>query len=195
MKRAPQWFTRALEILDPLLRVRWSDVSAKWVIDRRAVLTQEEMRGLEKRESGLRLAMNNIPSDAPENRIHELRIKWMDVKDEYDSAREVRRVVMKPDVLTEKTYHMLCRSDIVGYGGYARFADDLEASEDKARADSERVWDNKCDARDKEANSMLEFVLRKKQVLLNERCMDMRRLLHGVHSKPTDGPLIQVTDF
>jgi len=196
-KTAPQWFRRAIEILDPLLRVRWSDASGVWVIDRLSVLTIKEVQDLKKREAGLFKAMqpHNIPADARPTLIHDRRQKWMETKDELDSALDRRRIICKPTVLTNEVYNALCMSDIKAYGGYARFADKIEEDEEREARDKQRIEDNKMSAMNHEVFDMLDWLHRKRGSALDNNEQDMRYMLHGKRTQKEDAPLIQLAEF
>lgn len=197
MPRPAEWFVRAIGILDPLLGVRYSDASSQYVIDRKAVLGPTELHYLRKKEAGLwfQSQAQNLPVNTSTNVLHQNRIKWLGIKAELESAEAERRVIFTTKEITPKTYEYLCASDIHSYGGYARFADDLEAEESRAEADKQRVLDNRANAMHGEVFDMISFLNRKKGALLDSQCMDMNLMLHGRKTDPEAGPMVKLTDF
>lgn len=197
MPRPAEWFTNAIGILDPLLGVRWSDATSQYVIDRRAVLGPTELHYLRKKEAGLwfQSQAQNLPVNTSTNVLHQNRIKWLGIKAELESAEANRRVIFTTKEITPKTYEYLCASDIHSYGGYARFADDLEAEESRAEADKQRVLDNKSNAMHAEVYDIMNFLNRKKGALLDQNCMDMNLMLHGRKTERDAEATIKLTDF
>ena len=195
--RPPEWFVKAIGILDPLLSVHWSDATAQFVIDRKAVLAPTELHYLRKKEAGLwfQSQAQNLPTDTSTNVLHQNRIKWLGIKAELESAEAGRRVIFTTKELTPKTYEYLCASDIRNYGGYARFADDLEAEEARAESERERVMDNKSRAIHGEVYDMINFLHRKKGAYLDQNCQDMKFMLHGKRADPGDEPLIKLAEI
>lgn len=191
---APQWFIKAIAILDPLLTVRRSEVSNHWVIERTAVIPPSEVEILRRRTARI-WRWVTFPNEEQKKQIHKNRIAWQAIADELKSAEVGKRVICRPRDLTTEVYDGLCRSDFRRYGGYARFCNDLEAGEERYEADQERVMSNKRRAVNGEVYSILEFLDRKQSEKLNHGHQDMSYLLHGKHSKPGDAPLIQLSDF
>lgn len=197
MPSPAQWFANAIAILDPLLRVRWSDAVSQYVIDRKAVIGLDELKYLRKKESGLwfQSQAQNLPVDTASAKLHEYRMKWISIKMELESAEESRRVIFSTKELTPKMYEYLCASDIRNYGGYARFADDLEAEEARAESERKRVLDNKNLALHGEVYEMMDFLHRKKGALLDRKCTDMRLMLHGKPTTQESEPLVRLAEF
>lgn len=197
MPRPAEWFVKAIGILDPLLGVRWSDAGAQYVIDRKAVLGPDELKYLRRKEAGLwqQCQAQNLAADKPTSDLHEKRMKWIAIKMELESAEAERRVIFSTKELTPKMYEHLCASDIKRYGGYARFADDLEAEESRAEADRKRILDNKNRAMHGEVFEMMDFLHRKKGTYLDRACTDMRLMLHGKPTTQESDPLVRLTDL
>lgn len=196
MPRPAEWFTKAIGILDPLLSVRWSDATAQYVVDRTAVLSQDELYYLRKKEAGLwfQSQAQNLPIDVSTNVLHQNRIKWLGIKAELESAEAGRRVIFTTKELTPKTYEYLCASDIRNYGGYARFADDLEAEEARTEAERVRVMDNKANVVHGEVFDIMNFLHRKKGALLDRNCMDLNLMLHGKKTTQDSEPIIKIAE-
>lgn len=197
MPRPAEWFVSAIAILDPLLRVRWSEATSNYVIDRKAVLGPTELYYLRKKEAGLwfNCQAQNLPADTPNSKLTEYRMKWISIKAELESAEDSRRVIFIAKQLTKEHYNYLCTSDIKRYGGYARFADNLEAEESRAEADKERVMENKRNAMHAEVYDMMDFLHRKKGAYLDANCTDMHLMLHGRPKTPESEPLVRLTDL
>ncbi|HEY6766645.1 MAG TPA: hypothetical protein VI386_17940 [Candidatus Sulfotelmatobacter sp.] len=193
--KPPQWFVRAIGMLDPLLSVRRSVSSNHWVIERKAVVPISEIEVLQRRESRIWRWVSNPVGDDQRNQIHKNRIAWQSLRDEVVSAQAGKRVISRPRVLTQEVYNDLCKSDLQRYGGFARFCNDIETAEERAEADGERQLSNKRQAMSGEVFSILNFLERKRTEAMNHGHRDMSYLLHGKHSKPGDAPLIQLNEF
>lgn len=191
MKHPPEWFVRAINILDPLLSVRWGDVIGQWIIERKGVIPQSEIDFLTKREARTRNWVTNPPADASATSIKTNQNTWYGVSEELISAKQHRRIILFTQRLDNQIYEMLVAADMQRYGGYARFADEIEAKEDRERADAERVAENKRHAFNLEVADMMHFVWRKKETELLSGHRNMNYLLHG---KESNRPLIQLTD-
>lgn len=193
----PAWFVRAIGILDPLLSVRRSEVSSHWVIERKAAVPASETATLIRREARI-WRWINFPNEDQKKNLHKNRVAWQAIHDEVAAARAGKRVVCRPRTLTQQVYNDLCASDIRGYGGFARFCTDMEAEEERVEAEAERVTSNKRQAMNGEVYSILNFLDRKRFDAISNRPeseLDLKYLLHGKHTQPGDGPLIQLTDF
>lgn len=191
---APQWFVRALSTLDPLLRVRWGNVRAHWVIERKGIIPAQELEILIRRERRL-WRWITTPAPAQQDAIHKNRITWMNVAEELDSARRGYRVICMPTVLNNQVYHDLCRSDFQRYGGFARFCDELEAQETFAENDAERQLTNKRQAMNGEVYDIMQFLNRKRGSAMEAGRTDLNYLLHGKQSPEGDKPLLTLAEF
>lgn len=197
MPSPAEWFVKAIGILDPYLRVRWSDHSSQYVVDRKAIIPPDEIHFLRKREAGLwwQSQEQNLPIDTPTKELHRKRMAWISCREELTSAEDGRRVIFTTKDITPKTYEWLCASDIRNYGGYARFADDLEAEEARAQVERDRINENKMNAMSGEVYDIMNFLERKKGVLLDQNCMDLSLMLHGKKTTAESEPLIKFTDL
>src|SRR5271166_1320542 len=192
--RPPQWFIKAIGILDPLLSVRRSQVSSHWVVERKAVIAPSEVETLRRRRDRI-WRWINFPNEDQKKQIHQNRMAWQSLQDEVVSAEAGKRVINRPRVLNQQVYNDLCASDIKRYGGAARFCTQLEQDEERREADLERMTSNKRQAMNCEVYSILSFLERKKSDALANGHEDMQYLLHGKHSQSGDAPVIQLTDF
>ena len=180
--RPPDWFVKNLAIFDSLLRVRWGAVMKQWVIDRESSIPETELQYLINREHRL----HDLISGNPEVYGRHIPLYW-NVAEEAASARQGRRVVLTTPVLNEDIFRTLMLSDISRYGGYSRYADELEASEAKAAAEKERAAANLREDINRETADMLHYIWRKRENALLNGHRNMNYLLHG---KESDKPVI-----
>lgn len=191
-----QGFVNSLAGLDPLLRVRWGQVIHQWVIDRKSPLTDQEIFYLKRRrDRAARLVTKSTGAGLHPNQVEKLQQTWMGLSEEVISAEEGRRVIVYATDLNPKLYDALVLSDMKRYGGYARFADHLEAEEARREADIDRQLANKRNALNKETFDMLNFLWRKKESKLLDGERDFRYLLHGRRTTEDSQPLVKLTDF
>jgi len=189
----PQWFVRALENLDPLLRVRWGQVRAHWVIERKGVIPAQEIETLQRRERRL-FGWITYPNPKQVEAIHKNRITWMNVAEELASARRGYRVICMPTVLNNQVFTDLCRSDFQRYGGFARFCDQMEAEEAFAENDAERQLANKRRAMNGEVYDIMNFLNRKKSDAMENGHTDLNYLLHGTQGEGAK-PVLTLAEF
>lgn len=194
-KTPPQGFRRALQILDSLLDVHWGAVIGQWVIDRKAVIPDSEIEFLRRRKARTKNFVNNPPENATPSQRQKHLDTWKQVSEELASARKGRRVIIFAKELSPQIYNDLCAADIKRYGGYARFADELERKEERAEQEAERVLANKRHAMNQEIADQVHFLWRRRETDLLHGNRDMRQMLHGRKTTPDSTPLIQLTDF
>lgn len=168
-------FTRALELLDPLLQLRWGNVIKQWVIERKGHIGESEVAFLRKRKARLEMI---LADDTIPNRERNL-ATYKGVAEEYESAREGRRVILMAQQLTNKLYDHLCLSDMQRYGGYSRFADELEAHEAEEKKKRERAAETLRMETHREVFDALNHVWRRNETALLNGERDMNVLLHG----------------
>lgn len=162
------------------------------MIDRQAILGPNELFYLRRRCARARNYWENPPADHTEANLHKHRLAWLNLLDEIASAEAGRRVIIIVNELNQAVYDMLCASDLQRFGGYARFADELEAFESRTEADQERVLRNKRLAISSETYDMLNFIWDKKSDMLENGEKNLGKLLHG---KKSEGPLIQLSEI
>lgn len=194
-KTPPQGFRRSLQLLDDQLDMHWGEAIHQWVIDRKAYIPQTEIEFLRRRKARAKAYFTNPPAGATPSNIEKHRKVWEGVSEELASARKGRRVIVFAKDLTVDIFNSLCAADIKRYGGYARFADELERKEERADIEAERVLGNKRHAMNLEIADQVHFLWRKRETDLLHGNRDMRQMLHGQKSTPDSGPLIQLTDF
>ena len=176
-------FVQSLHNLDSLLSCRWGDLVCAFVIERVASIPDIEMKYLLRREARL----NRIVHDESHPQHKKQLETWKSTAEEVKSARAGKRIVMIATVLSDQIYNELCRMDSHRYGGYSRFADELEAAEAKMYAEQERIEANSRHAYNLEVADMIHFVWRKKEDMLLNGERNLSKLLHG---KRSNKPLI-----
>jgi hypothetical protein len=192
---APKWFTDALALMDPLLSVRKSVVTSHWVIERKAVISADEIGILIRRRDRIHRWITTPHTAEQKDQIHKNRKEWQSLCDEVESAQRGKRIISRPRVLNQEVYNDICKADIRRYGGHARFSTDMERAEEKREEDQERMLSNKRKAMSAEVYDMLGFMHRKKGTELDHGHQDLGYLLHGRHTKPDDAPLVTLSDF
>lgn len=129
----PESFARMLEVLDPLLSVRWGEHVQQWVVERKCVTPPHEMRWLLKEreldERDRRIAARNGDKITLEQELDFQRLN-----EEIVSLRAGKRVLVHAAELTPAIRDRLFLADITRAGGYSRFADEKERIKDAKRA-------------------------------------------------------------
>jgi hypothetical protein len=192
MPSAPEWFANSLRNYDSKLHLRWGEKLGQWCIERDAVITQEEIGYMRKRKNRTKTYANSPPPNATPRSIEQNLRLWLQLSEELAAARLNRRIILFVRELAPAVFDLLAAADISRYGGYARFADELERAEERSEAEAERILANKRNAYNKEVWSMLDHVWRKKEDKLLNGERDLGVLLHGKHSEE---PLITLTDI
>lgn len=166
-------FVKLLETMDANLNVRWGSYMKSWVIERKAIIPPTELDFLARR---FERAGRFISVPDPDPKEVEA---YKGIAEEFQSAKRGYRVVVFASRLDMNTYNALCVSDIQRYGGYSRYADELEKSEELQREALERKYKNKREDMNKEAFDVLNFLWDKKSTLLEHGEKDLNVLLHG----------------
>lgn len=189
--RPPAWFVSLLASNHPLLRVRWASHLAKWCIEQKAYVAPSEVYYLKRRKARLESWIAN-PKPGESARVTEKNRKTLAaVSEELVSALEDRRVICFPDALNQQTYDMICAGEHARYGGYARFAEEMETAEERAEGEAERLAENKRMAFHSENYEAVDFIGRKKTAALHPGA-DFNELLHG---KKSNTPAFQLEEF
>jgi hypothetical protein len=190
LKTPSKGFLRSLEILDPLLSIRWGEVIGQWVIQREARIPDTEMEFLKNRRERLRRFVMGFGTDTENVKYRRTLNAYVGVCEEHESAKVGKRVILFTPDLNPKVYDMLCAADMRNYGGYARYADELEAKEIAAEKDRDRIWENERKALHGEVYDQLNFIWKRKETQLLDGERNMQKLLHG-RIKDSDEPLIK----
>lgn len=135
MLEAPIGFVNGLRRMDDKLHVRWSD-SLSWVIERDSIFVQDEIKWLKKREYRLHRRVSSGQATEEE------KTKLLLVREELRSAANSRRVIITSKTLDQKLFNDICQADIRRYGGYSRYADEMEAREAAEEASKWRTMQN-----------------------------------------------------
>jgi hypothetical protein len=164
----PEWFERALTIYDSALHVRWGEKLNQWCIERDAVITPTEIEYMRKRKSRAKSFFNSPPENATRAQIEQQGQLWSQLSEELAAARLNRRIIIFVKQLASPVFDLLAAADIKRYGGYARFADELEHAEAKKEAEADRQLANKRHAYNQEVWGMMDYIWRKREdALLN----------------------------
>ena len=193
MSAPPQWFIKALGVMDPMLSVRKSIVTSHWVIERKGIFVDSEIATLRRRRDRMWRWINH-PNALQKEQIHQNRKEWQSLMDEVESAEHQKRIICRPRVLNQAVYNDLCSSDLRRYGGYARYCTDIEREEERLDAERERVLANKRSVMHAEVYDILEFLNRKKGAMLDRNEQDLNYLLHGKRTTESTKPHITLTD-
>ena len=173
---SPAAFQQAINAFDPLLRVRWSSSVGKFAVERLGHIPETERKYLAQRKK--RLA-GLIPSKQGKEQ-EALRRVYGEVSHELEAA-ETRnaRVIFFTEELNDSSYNALCASDITRYGGYSRYADELERREAAEEKERKRQTQNRMEDIHREAYDVLGFLQRRRSTQLEHGERDMKKLLHG----------------
>jgi len=173
LRDADQRFIRNLQVLDHLLDCRWSDLLSSWVIDRKGVVPESEVRFLIRRLARAEEWLKAAPGDKKKRDHRD------GVAEELRSARAGRRVIFFTRNLDRTTFDRLALGDIRRYGGYSRLADEIEAEERAAAKSRDRSHAGELEDVNREAFDQLNFILDKKDARLHAGVRDLKTLLHG----------------
>lgn len=191
--RAPEWFVKAVGILDPLINIRRSIVTNHWVLERKAVILDSEIQTIRRRRDRM-WKWINFPNERQKEQIHQNRKEWSSLMDEVESAERQKRVICRPRVLNQGVYDGLCNSDFRRYGGYARYCTELEQEEERREAEVERILENKRRVVHSEVYDILKFLQDKKGALLDRNEQDLHYMLHGTRTTENTAPHIILSD-
>jgi hypothetical protein len=181
--RPPEHYVRLLNAMDPLLTLRWGPYVGQWVIERKGIFGPEERSYLKRRRE--RLAAKVNAGGATKDDVDTLN----GVCEEHDSAMNGKRVVIMVRELDRKTYEALCLGDLQRYGGYSRYADEIEKQEAE---EEDRKWKKISDQHldmNKECFGRFgihDFIVRKKSTELRNGERSIKKLL-GLTRDPLEG--------
>lgn len=172
MPQAHSGFVKSLELLDPLLSVRWGNIIQQWVIERKSFIGNSEIEFLRRRSERTSKLINSKQNPS------KVEIStYRGVSEEFISAKDGKRVILFANVLSDEIYNTLCAGDLRRYGGYSRYADELEAKEAREAKDKQRQLDNFNEALHKSVYDELNFVLRKRETELLSGKRNWKELL------------------
>lgn len=187
MRTPPPGFVSSLQALDPLYHVRWGDAIRQWIIEREAVYSETERSFLSNRLRRLKAAPKRDAARLAEAFEEDL------------SAQGGRRVICFVNQLDSKVFDAVCVADVRRYGGWSRYADYLDAQDEKKEEALLRQQASQRDDLHRIAHDHMSFLGQHRIAQLEAGERDMNFLLHGYRTKPTTrtrrpitGPLIQV---
>lgn len=173
LREADERFIRNLQGLDHLLDCRWSDLLSSWVIDRKAIVPDTEVRFLTNRLARAEKWLRESPDDTKKRSHRD------GVAEELRSARAGRRVIFFTRHLDRRCYDRLALGDIQRYGGYSRLADEIEAEEKAVAKKLDHEHASELEDVNREAFDQLNFILDKKDARLHAGVRNLKTLLHG----------------
>ncbi len=157
-------FQSACSSFDPLLSFRWSSRIGKWVVDRKALIPGTEIAFLTRRIARLEAAGRRVKTARSDSAVN---FELHQTVEELVSAKEGKRIVFFTKTLDGRTFDALALSDLRRYGGYSRFADELEKSEALASEEGDRMFRNHMEGVHKETYEILSFLDRKRSTELD----------------------------
>lgn len=170
MKSPLNSFVNALEQLDPLLSVRWGQVINSWVIERKAYVPASEIVFLERRAQRAKANLEENPQD----KSRALMLK--EIQEEYASAKTGRRVVLYAQNLDNRVFNNLVAADMAKYGGYVRFADELEKQEQEEKERKEKKYFSDLHELNREVYDVMSWMHRRKETEIeNGRSRELMR--------------------
>jgi len=167
-------FQESLQSFDPLLSVRWGDFVQKWVIQRRSLIPDAEMKflGNERRRLEGKVALG------AEQKIVD---RYKGVAEEHECARQGCRVILFVSEFSPKIFDTLALGDIRRYGGYSRYTDKMDEVVEQQEKMKEREEENKRAVYHAEAwgrRGIYDFLTRKRLTDIHQfGVRDMRTLL------------------
>lgn len=184
----PVGFVNTLALLDPLLNVRWGECAGKWVVERKAVTPVTELQWLRRRRER---------EYARARRGEKMQTDVTHLNEEIVSLERGYRVICIESALTTQLYNNLCLTDITSYGGYSRYADEVEREEAEAKRKQDAAFSALLDDMLKESFgtgngdvNIHSFLTSKKRAGALKQLQDGTRTLHEVLGVPAGQPLI-----
>lgn len=170
-------FVQMLQIMDPLLSVRWGSTIGQWVVERKALVPDYEITYLRnRRERTGRWIREEKYKDEPA-KWKRLNSTHKELVEEAQAAEGGKRVIRFASALDRRLYDELCLADIQKFGGYSRLADAMDQQEEKEMAERDRKAQEERIAKGKEVYDILSFLDRKRQSELAHGQRDLKKLL------------------
>lgn len=166
-------FINSLRAFDPLLSVRWGSVIGQWVIERKAFVPVDEINFLTKRLARVDKKIKNSGKEI----THKDVTTFTGVSEELASAKVGARVMLFAKNLDARVFDDLALGDIRRYGGYSRYADELEAQEERKEKDEERMAANEREALNKQVYDDLNYIWDKNETALLNGERNWQKLL------------------
>ena len=173
-------FEQSLQLFDRYLRVRWGQHMRQWVIERKAYMPPSEIDFLKRRQARFIRWCNEQPDDADRKKL------LVEISEEIASAVDGRRIVLYTKSLDRRVFDMLVQADIQGFGGYSRYADEMERLQRIEDERKERVLNEEISDLNREMYDQIDFIERKRATdLLNGKSWQ-EMITSGV--KPSGNP-------
>lgn len=177
MYDAPEVFQKALNSFDPLLSVRRGRALNKsWVIERKAFIPPSELDFLARRQERAFRSASKKQATKPQEyaKAYDLACQ---IREEYEAAREGKRVVIFVTDLDRRVFDALALGDVQRYGGFSRFINELEGRESARETDEKRMNSNENEAISKDAYEKMNFLWDRRQTELIDGKTNMKELL------------------
>jgi hypothetical protein len=175
MKEDALKFQASLQSFDPLLSLRWGSTVGQWVVQRRSLIPDAEMKFLQNERGRLwkRIEAGKA-SQAQKDRYNGL-------AEEHECALLGKRVIIFVKDFSSKVFDTLALWDIKRYGGYSRYTDKSDELVAQQDAMKDHEAENKRAIIHSESwgrHGIYEFLMRKKQTQIHQfGIRDMRTLL------------------
>lgn len=172
---APEHFQASLNLFDPLLAVRAGKaLQNKWVIERKAYISQDELYYLQRRrDRAFRSASRQLDA-VKRAKTYDLACQ---IAEEFDCAQRGKRVICFVDNLDRRVFDMLVAGDLQRYGGFSRWITELEEQEIRQEKELSRQFSNENEARSKEVYDKLNFIWDHRESKLLQGVRSMKELL------------------
>lgn len=161
MPTPTEGFVNSLHAFDPLLSVRYGDHIGRWVVERKAYITQTEIWYLTRRTERFRQRIIKNPTKV------EFRHQYDEIREELIAAKNNKRIVLMPKDLGPQCFNALALMDSRRWGGFSRMADELENQEAAKERDAERQMENERKALHAQTYDVLDFLWRKRLTQLS----------------------------
>jgi hypothetical protein len=180
-------FERSLQLMDRYLYVRWGGVMNQWVIERKAYLPLSEIEFLRRRQARFTRWCNEF-SEGP--KLDQCKHLLQEITEELESAKNGRRVIIYTRELDRRVFDMLVRADMQRFGGYSRFADEVERLAESSEAKQARAHENQIADLNREVYDQMDFIERRRSTDLAEGKSMREMLSSGTRvPKAPDAPL------
>jgi len=166
-------FETAVQRYDPLLSIRWGQTLNQWVLERKAVIPDNEMAYLKSRmDRTYRLSRDTNKPEKDRKRLYK---SFQQIREEFLSAQTSKRVILFASILGDEVFDAIRLSDIKAYGGYSRFADELERYEAEAKQKQVKAIQEVSMDIHREVYDIINFLRRKPEPNREDR--DLKKLL------------------
>ena len=180
--RPPDWFIRALALLDPDLRVRWGG-TGRWVVEQKSFVPPSEIYYLKRREARLAGWVAAPKVDQSAETTEKNLVTWQDLAERLASAGDGYRVLFYPERLDQQAYEQIVLGQHARYGGYSAFFDKLEEKEAEEERKLAARHQSKRENVAGEFYDIVDFIGRKKIGDLAAGTKTLGEIVHGDRSR------------